>query len=59
MLSFGSLASRITTPDTKLFTIRLRVSKATSMHIKHIILITDSLGTARKVVNYYLLVYSE
>ena len=59
MLSFGSLASRITTPDTKLFAIRLGVSKATSMHIKHIILITDSLGTTRKVVNYYFLVYSE
>jgi len=59
MLSFRVLASRITTPDTKLFAIRLGVSKATSMDIKHIILITDSLGTTRKIANYYLLVHSE
>ena len=44
MLSLKVLANRITSPDTKLFTIRLEVSKTTSMNIDCIILITDSLN---------------
>jgi len=56
MLSSKAPAGRTTAPNTKLFTIRLDVSKATSMDIEHIILITNSLGSARKSVN--LSVYS-
>ena len=44
-------ASRTTAPNTKLFAIILRVSKATSIDIKHIILTTNSLESARKVVD--------
>ena len=51
VLSSKALASRTTTSDTKLFAIRLGISKATSMAIKHIILITDSLGSARQAVD--------
>ena len=57
MLSSKVLAGRITVSDTELFAIRLEVSKATSMDIEYIILITDSLGSARRVVD--LLVDSE
>ena len=35
----------------KLFAIRLGIAKATSMAIEHIILITDSLGSARRAVD--------
>ena len=44
-------AGRTTAPNTELFAIRLGVSKATSMDIEHIILITDSLGSARRSVD--------
>jgi len=57
MLSSKAPAGRTTAPNVKLFAIRLGVSKATSMDIEHIILITDSLGSARKSVN--LSVHSE
>ena len=40
-------ASRTTVPDAELFAIRLGIAKATSMAIERIILITDSLGSAR------------
>ena len=49
-------AGRVTTSDTKLFTIRLGVFKATNINIEHIILITDSLGFAKRVMD--LSVYS-
>ena len=48
---FKALASRITVSDAKLYTIRLEVYKGTSMDIKCIILITDFLGSAKKVVD--------
>jgi len=51
MLSFKALAGRTTAPDAKLFTIRLGIAKATSMAIERIILITDSLGSARRAVD--------
>ena len=51
MSSSKALAGRTTAPDAKLFAIRLDVSKATSMGIEHITLITDSLGPARRSVN--------
>jgi len=50
-LSFKTLADRTTTLDTKLFAIRLGIAKATSMAIEHIILITDSLKSARQAVD--------
>ena len=40
-------AGRTTASDAKLFAIRLDIAKATSMAIECIILITDSLGSAR------------
>ena len=40
-------AGRATAPDAELFAIRLGVVKATSFDVKHIIIITDSLTTAR------------
>jgi len=51
MSSFRALAGRTTVPDAELFAIRLDVSKATSMDIECIILITDSLGSARRLVD--------
>ena len=51
MLSSKASAGRTTASDAKLFAIRLDVSKATSMDIEHIILITDSLGSARRSVD--------
>ena len=42
-----ALASRTTAFDAELFAIRLGIAKATSMAIECIILITDSLGSAR------------
>ena len=56
MLSFKAPASWTTASNTELFVIRMNVSKATSMNIKCIILITDSLGSARKTTDS--LVYS-
>ena len=44
-------AGRTTVFDAKLFVIRLDVAKTTSIAIEHIILITDSLGSARWVVD--------
>ena len=44
-------AGRTTAPDAELFTIRLGIAKATSMAIERIILITDSLGSARRAVD--------
>ena len=51
MLSSKALTGRITAPDAELFAIRLGISKATSMDIECIILITDSLGSARRSVD--------
>jgi len=51
VLSFKAPAGRTTAPDAELFAIRLDVSKATSMDIEHIILITDSLGSTRRSVD--------
>ena len=45
--SFKVPASRTTVSDAELFAIRLDIAKATSMAIKCIILITNSLGSAR------------
>ena len=44
-------ADRTTVPDVELFAIRLGIAKATSMAIEHIILITDSLRSARQAVD--------
>ena len=44
MSSSKAPAGKTTAPDAELFAIRLGVSKATSMDIEHIILITDSLA---------------
>ena len=44
-------AGRTTAPDAELFAIRLGVFKATSMDIERIILITDSLDSARRSVD--------
>ena len=49
--SSKALASRTTAPDAELFAIRLGIVKATSIAIEHIILITDSLGSARRAVD--------
>ena len=49
--SFKALADRITTSNAELFTIRLSIAKATNMAIEHIILITDSLESARQAVD--------
>ena len=46
-----ALTDKTTTSDAKLFAIRLGIAKATSMAIEYIILITDSLGSARQVVD--------
>ena len=51
MLSSKASAGRTTAPDAKLFAIRLGIAKATSMAIERIILITDSLGSARQAVD--------
>ena len=51
MLFSKASVGKITTSDAKLFAIRLGVSKATSIDIEHIILITSSLGSARRKVN--------
>ena len=49
--SSKALAGKTTAPNAKLFAIRLGIAKATSMAIKYIILITDSLGSARRAVD--------
>jgi len=51
MSSSKTSASRITTFDTKLSAIRLGIAKTTSIAIEHIILITNSLESARQAVN--------
>ena len=51
VLSSKTPAGRTTAPDAELFAIRLGVSKATSIDIEHIILITDSLESARRSVD--------
>ena len=51
MSSSKAPTSRTTAPNAKLFAIRLGIAKATSMTIEHIILITDSLGSARQAVD--------
>ena len=66
VLSSKAPAGRTTAPDAELFAIRLGIAKATSMAIERIILITDSLGSARRAVDpsmhpgqaYSLAVYS-
>ena len=50
VLSFKAPAGRKTAPDAELFAIRLGIAKATSMAIECIILITDSLKSARQAV---------
>ena len=54
VLSSKTPASRITAPDAELFAIRLGIDKATSMAIECIILITDSLGSARRAVDPFV-----
>ncbi len=44
-------AGRTTASDAELFAIRLGIAKATSMAIECIILITDSLGSAKQAVD--------
>ena len=56
MSSSKAPAGSTTAPNAKLFAIRLGVFKATSMDIECIILIIDSLDSARRSVN--LLVHS-
>jgi len=51
VLSSKAPASRTTALDAELFAIRLGIAKATSMAIEYIILITDLLGSARRVVD--------
>ena len=51
------LAGKTTTSNAELFTIRLEVSKTISMNIECIIIIIDSLDSAKKIVD--LLVHSE
>ena len=57
MLFSKALVGQTTTSDTKLSTIILGIVKATSMDIECIILITNSLSSARKTVD--LSMYSE
>jgi len=45
-------ASSTATSDTELFAIRLDIAKVTSMNIKHIILITDILVSAKNTVDF-------
>jgi len=56
MLSSKAPDNRTTAPNTELFTIRLEVFKTTSINIKCIIFINNSLKLARRVVDP--LVYS-
>jgi len=51
VLSSKAPAGRTTAPDAELFAIRLGIAKATSMAIEGIILITDSLESARRAVD--------
>ena len=48
---FKNPASQTTTSDAKLFAIRLGIAKTTSINIEHIILTTNSLSFARKIVD--------
>jgi len=47
-------AGRTTAPDAELFAIRLSIAKATNMAIECIILITDSLESARQAVDPFV-----
>ena len=51
VLSSKAPAGKTTASDTELFAIRLGIAMATSMATEHIILITDSLGSARRAVD--------
>ena len=51
MLFFKVPANQTTTFDTKLFTIRLDIAKATSINIEYIILITSSLDFVKRTVD--------
>jgi len=44
-------AGQPTTFNTELFTIRLGITKITSINIEYIIIITDFLGSSRKAVD--------
>jgi len=59
MLSSKALASQTTVSDAEPFTIRLYIMKTTSIDIKYIILITDSLNSISKVVGSNLFVHSK
>jgi len=54
MLSSKALASWTTTPNAKLFAIRLNIVKATSMDIECIILTTNFLSSSRKIVDLFV-----
>ena len=51
MLFSKALASQITVPDAKLFAIKLGIAKATNMNIEYMILIINSLGSAKILVD--------
>ena len=59
MLSSKALASQTTVSDAELFTIRLYIIKTTSIDIKYVILITDSLNSTSKAVGSDLFVHSK
>ena len=54
MLFSKAPASQITAPNAKLFVIRLSIAKASSIDIKHIIFITNSLGSVKKTVDLFI-----
>ena len=51
-VSFSKALASWNIPDTELFAIRLSIAKAISLDVEYIILITNSLSFARKVVNH-------
>jgi len=57
MSFFKVSASQTTISDAKLFAIKLDIAKTTSINIKYIILITNFLDFARKIV--YFSIYSK
>ena len=59
MLSSKALAIQTTVSDDELFTIRLYIMKTTSIDIKYVILITDSLNSTSKAVGSDLFVHSK
>ena len=54
MSFFKAPASQITISNAKLFAIKLSIAKATSINIKYIIFITNSLGFAKKTVDLFI-----